>query len=107
MPYLSDYVTTCKSRATNPHYPLELLDSIRKEFDKGLNGGIFDATYVLAKIDTLRSHVSWCEQMAVKEFEADCEEEEEEDPIPMSRRPGSPEVDDDSDLTNEFEARFS
>ena len=57
--YLEDMPGLCRSRATNPEYPLELLKSIQKEFDKGLNGGIFDPVYVLGKLETLTCHVTW------------------------------------------------
>jgi len=75
MPYLTNYIATCKSRATNPEYPLDLLDSIRREFDKGLNGGIFDASYVLSKLDSIKRHVEWCEQQAREEFAKQLQDE--------------------------------
>ena len=77
MPYLTDMPGTCRKRSTNPEYPLELLKSISGEFHKGLNGGIFDATYVLSKLDTLTRHVEWLEGMAREEFARECEPEDD------------------------------
>lgn len=71
MPYLSDLRATSKRGSTNPQYPLDLLESIQGEFTKGLNGGIFDATYVLSKLETLTRHVQWLENEARKEWDAD------------------------------------
>lgn len=82
MAYLVNMPETCKSRATNPEYPLTLLDSIQKEFQKSLDGGIFDATYVLTKLDTLTRHVEWLEQMAREERQKDYEPEPEPDQCP-------------------------
>lgn len=73
MAYLQDMPATCRARATNPEYPLELLKSVSNEFDKGLNGGIFDATYVLDKLGTLTRHVKWLEEQAEQEFAKECE----------------------------------
>jgi len=75
MSYLTNMPATCKSRATNPEYALTLLDSMKKEFDKGMSGGIFDASYVLAKLETLTRHVAWLEQEAIKERSAEYEPE--------------------------------
>lgn len=77
MPYLTNMPETCRANATNPEYALSLLDSIKREFDKGFNGGIFDATYVLEKLGTLTRHVEWLERKAVEEFAAQCEPEDE------------------------------
>ena len=66
MPYLTNMPKTCRDRATNPEYPLTLLDSVKKEFDKGLDGGIFDPGYVLDKLEVLTRHVKWLEQEAAK-----------------------------------------
>ncbi len=57
--YMEDMPGVCRKHATNPEWPLELLKSIRGEFDKGLNGGIFDPDYVLTKLDSLKRHVEW------------------------------------------------
>ena len=73
MAYLVDMPGTCRARATTPEYPLDLLKSISGEFDKGLNGGIFDASYVLSKLDTLTRHVEWLEGQAREQFAAECE----------------------------------
>jgi len=72
MAYLENMPETCRKRATNPEYPLQLLKSISGEFDRGLNGGIFDATYVLNKLESLTRHVEWLENMAREEFAAQC-----------------------------------
>ena len=74
MAYLTDMRKTCTDRATNPEYPLHLLKSISLEFDKGLNGGIFDPVYVLSKLETLTSHVEWLAQQAEIEMFGDSEE---------------------------------
>lgn len=92
MAYLTNMPETCRKRATRPEHALDLLDSVKKEFDKSFGGGIFDASYVLSKLRNLTRHVEWLEQEANKEFAAQCE---------------SDEFDDDSDLTNEFERMFS
>ena len=78
--YLEDMPGLCRSRATNPEYPLELLKSIQKEFDKGLNGGIFDPCYVLRKLETLTRHVTWLADEADAILAAQCEPEEDEEP---------------------------
>jgi len=70
MPYLRNMPATCKARNTRPEHAIDLLDSIRGEFDKGLNGGIFDATYVLMKLASLTTHVKWLEQEARQEMDA-------------------------------------
>jgi hypothetical protein len=75
MAYLVDMPATCKARSTNPEYPVHLLESISGEFDKGLNGGIFDASYVLSKLETITRHVKWLEEMAVEERRAEYEPE--------------------------------
>ena len=80
MAYLTDMPATCRARATNPEYPLELLKSISGEFDKGLNGGIFDASYVLGKLETLTRHVAWLENMANEEWQTQVEGFDEIDP---------------------------
>lgn len=71
MAYLTDMPKTCRDRSTNPEFPLHLLKSISGEFDKGLNGGIFDASYVLSKLDSLTRHVEWLEHMAKEERAAE------------------------------------
>jgi hypothetical protein len=68
MAYLRDMPRTCRERSTNPEFPLHLLKSISGEFDKGLNGGIFDASYVLEKLESLTRHVKWLEHMAEQEW---------------------------------------
>jgi hypothetical protein len=75
MAYLTNMPQTCRSRATNPEFALTLLDSIKQEFDKSFNGGIFDASYVLQKLQSLTTHVEWLEQEAISEFAAQCEPE--------------------------------
>ena len=71
MAYLTDMPKTCRDRATRPEHALDLLDSVRKEFDKGFNGGIFDPGYVLQKLDTLRRHVKWLQGEAERERAAE------------------------------------
>jgi hypothetical protein len=68
MAYLPNMPETCKRAATRPEHALDLLESIQGEFNKGFNGGIFDASYVLAKLDTLTRHVQWLEKEATKEW---------------------------------------
>lgn len=75
MAYLVDMRKTCTNRATNPEFPLDLLKSISGEFDKGLNGGIFDASYVLAKLKVLNRHVKWLEVEAEKEWQTEIEDD--------------------------------
>jgi len=75
MAYLTNMPQTCKDASTNPEYALTLLDSIKGEFDKGFSGGIFDPTYVLAKLETLTRHVKWLEHEANKAFAEECEPE--------------------------------
>ena len=67
MAYLNDMPKTCRDRATNPEWPLQLLKSITGEFEKGMTTGMFDASYVLSKIVPLTQHVKWLEQQAVEE----------------------------------------
>ena len=73
MAYLTNMPKTCRDRATNPEWPLTLLKAISGEFAKGLNGGIFDASYVLSKLTPLTRHVEWLEQEASKERAAEYE----------------------------------
>ena len=73
MAYLTNMPLTCRRRATNPEFPLDLLKGIKGEFDKSLNGGIFDPGYVLAKLDSLTKHVKWLENEANREFAAQSE----------------------------------
>jgi hypothetical protein len=70
MAYLENMRKTCTDRATNPEWPLQLLKSITQEFEQGLNGGIFDASYVLSKIEPLARHVRWLEGQAEREWAA-------------------------------------
>ena len=79
MAYLTNMRKTCTDRATNPEYPLTLLDSIRGEFDKALNGGIFDASYVLSKLVPLTRHVKWMEGQAEIEWQAQVEDDHAEE----------------------------
>ena len=93
MAYLNDMPATCRNRATNPEFPLALIDSIKGEFDKGLGGGIFDASYVLSKLDCLTKHVKWLEVQAEEEWQTQIEE--------VHSETGEPEIhawDDESDL---------
>lgn len=71
MAYLTDMPGLCRSRATRPEHALDLLDSVKKEFDKSFAGGIFDPGYVLQKLDSLTRHVQWLQQEAVAERAAD------------------------------------
>ena len=80
MAYLVDMPATCKARATNPEFALELLKSINGEFAKSFGGGIFDASYVLGKLEILTRHVKWLEDQAREQFAAECEHEG--DPLP-------------------------
>lgn len=73
MAYLENMPKTCRDRGTNPHWPVDLLDAITGEFDKAFQGGIFDPSYVLDKLDKIRSHVVWLDQMANEEFAKQCE----------------------------------
>jgi hypothetical protein len=76
MAYLKNMPATCKSRHTRPEHALDLLESIQGEFDKGMNGGIFDASYVLSKLSSLTEHVKWLEAEARKENAAEFAEVE-------------------------------
>lgn len=78
MAYLTNMPATCRSRSTNPEHALDLLDSIRREFDKSFDGGIFDATYVSEKLTDLARHVKWLEQEATKERAAESDQDESE-----------------------------
>jgi len=78
MAYLDNMRKTCTDRATNPEYPLDLLKSITSEFNKGLDGGLFDASYVLSKIEPLARHVRWLEGQAVIESRARYASEDEQ-----------------------------
>lgn len=71
MAYLTNMPDLCRSRATRPEHALDLLDSVRKEFDKSFAGGIFDPSYVLQKLRDLTRHVEWLEGEAVREREAE------------------------------------
>lgn len=77
--YLENMRKTCTDRATNPEWPLELLKSISGEFDKGLNGGIFDPSYVLSKLAPLTRHVKWLEGQAEEEAQKRYGSEEDEE----------------------------
>jgi hypothetical protein len=70
MAYLVNMPKTCKDRSTNPEHALELLASVKREFDKSFDGGIFDATYVLEKLTDLTRHVRWLEGEAKNEVQA-------------------------------------
>ena len=70
MAYLTDMPGTCRARSTRPEHALDLLDSLRREFDKSFGGDIFDATYAREKLESLLSHVKWLEQEANKESRA-------------------------------------
>lgn len=76
MAYLRDMPATCRNRSTNPEFPLSLLKSISGEFDKGLNGGIFDASYVLGKLETITRHVKWLERQAEDEWATEVDDGE-------------------------------
>jgi len=67
--YLENYKGLCKSRSTNAEYPLDLLDGIKREFDKALSGGILGTTYILEKLETLKQHVKWCNEVAHEQWE--------------------------------------
>jgi hypothetical protein len=67
--YLEDYKGVCKSRSTNAEYPLELLDGIEGEFQKALGGGILGTTYILEKLETLKRHVEWCNEVAHEQWQ--------------------------------------
>ena len=71
MSYLTNMPETCRQRATRPEHALDLLDSVKKEFDKSFDGGIFDARYVLGKLNSLTRHVEWLRQEADRERAAD------------------------------------
>lgn len=77
MAYLNDYPKTCRDRATNPEWPLQLLKAIRGEFEKGMATGMFDPVYVLPKIEALHQHVKWCAHMAEAEWSAQFADDEE------------------------------
>lgn len=74
MSYLTNMPETCRARSTRPEHALELLASVRREFDKSFGGGIFDASYVLEKLNSLTRHVKWLGQEADKERAAEYEE---------------------------------
>lgn len=78
MAYLKNMPATCKARATRPEYALDLLEAIKGEFDKGFEGGIFDASYVLSKLSTLTEHVRFLEVEARKENAAEFSSGDEE-----------------------------
>jgi hypothetical protein len=78
MAYLTDMPGLCRERATRPEHALDLLDSMKREFDKSFEGGIFDPGYVLQKLDSLRRHVVWLQNEAVRERAADYEAEDSE-----------------------------
>ena len=67
MAYLNDMPKTCKARGTDPKLATHLLESISSEFEKGMTGDIFDASYVRSKLESLLVHVKWLEQEAIKE----------------------------------------
>lgn len=75
MSYLTNMPQTCRDRATRPEHALDLLDSVKREFDKSFAGGIFDASYALQKLESLTRHVKWLGQEADKERAADYEGE--------------------------------
>jgi len=75
MSYLTNMPETCRKRSTRPEHALDLLDSVKREFDKSFGGGIFDASYVLQKLRNLTRHVEWLEQEAEKERAAEYESE--------------------------------
>jgi hypothetical protein len=77
--YLDNYKALCKERSTNAEYPLDLLDGIRREFEKALEGGILGTTYILEKLETLKSHVEFCDFHAKAQFKAQREPEDEDD----------------------------
>jgi len=79
MAYLNDMPKTCRDRATNPEWPLQLLKSIKGEFEKGMATGMFDASYVLSKIVPLTRHVKWLEQQAIAEGKIRYAEEDEDE----------------------------
>ena len=67
MSYLRNMPKTCRDRATNPEYALHLLKSVKGEFDKSFDGGLFAPSYVLEKLRELTRHVEWLEKEAKKE----------------------------------------
>lgn len=64
MGLIDDYPHLCKSRATNAAYPLDLLDSIQREFQKGLDGGVVSTAYLRSKLAELDRFVTFLEQNA-------------------------------------------
>lgn len=68
----------CKAGHTRAEFPLDLLESIQREFQKGLDGGFFSPSYVLEKLDLLTRHTKWLEQKANEQFRAECADEEDE-----------------------------
>jgi len=71
MAYLTNMPETCRKRSTRPEHALDLLDSVKKEFDKSFGGGIFDASYVLQKLESLTRHVKWLAGEAERERAAE------------------------------------
>jgi len=63
MAIMDNYAAVCRSRATNPEYPLELIESLQKEFKKGMEVGFIDPLYLLEKLDALTRHVEWCREV--------------------------------------------
>lgn len=56
---IRNYPELCRSRATNPAYPLDLLRSLRGEFEKGLAGEGISPDYLAEKAAALSRFVDW------------------------------------------------
>ena len=59
MALVHDYPGLCKDRITNGAYPLDLLDSMRIEIQKGLDGGLVSPRYLREKLETFSQFVEF------------------------------------------------
>lgn len=73
MALMDNYAETCRSRATNPEWPLDLLKSIEGEFRKGIECGFMDPHYILSKLEALKKHTEWCAEVANEQFAEQCD----------------------------------
>ena len=63
-----NYREVCKAGSTDPEYALELLKSMRLEFEQGCRpGGLIAVGYLREKLDALERFVVWLEAVAVEE----------------------------------------
>jgi len=52
---MMNYREYCKSRSTSAEWPLDLIKSIKQEFEQGLRGESFSSGYVNSKIEVLQA----------------------------------------------------